>query len=265
MQPIPDLPSASQRPELFDEGHLWIQELVAGAPLRFRLEPSGRITFAGRERRFDGDPPPSYRHAVRHVREHLDREALLAERADPSAVVFAGVATRHEGIDYDWARLPGFLGTDVHAGEQGLLPPDVVERSFERLGLDPVAAVEKEVQAAYFDPEDYEIPASAWYDGPAAGVVIRNKRGGRAAIRTDSVRSEVEELDGDADAVAESVVTRERVRRAAKAAGEEDGSDLDAVLERVLEAIWREEHGRLPDLDERAFRSAVVERVRERL
>lgn len=261
MKPLPDLPAASESPELFETGHLWIQELVVGAPLRFRLEPSGRITFAGAAGRFDGDPPPSYRHAVRHVREQLDRDALLGVAEDPSAVTFHGVATRHEGVDYDWARLPGFLGTDVRSAERGLHPPDVVERSFERLGLDPVNAVQKEVQAAYFDPEGYAIPSSAWDDGPAAGVVIRNKRGDRAAIRNDgAIRADVEALDGAPEAVAESVVTRERVRRAAEVAGD----DLDAILERALESVWREEHGRLPDLDERAFRSAVVELVRAR-
>lgn len=259
----PDLPRASETPSLFEEGHLWIQELVVGAPLRFRLEPSGRITFENRERRFHDDPPRSYRHAVRHVRERLDRDALLAEAEDPSEVVFYGVATRNEGVDYDWGRLPGLLGTDVRSGEE-FVPPDVVERSFQRLGLEPVNAVEKEVQAAYFDPDGYEIPDSAWYDGPAAGVVIRNKRGDRAAIRNEAaVRAESEELDGDAEAVAEAVVTRERVERAIEGA-DAAGTDLDAVLDGVLESIWREEHGRLPDLDERAFRSAVVERVRER-
>ena len=255
MQSFPSLPSAAETPDLFESGHLWIQELVVGAPLRFRLEPSGQVTFAGRERRFE-DPPPSLRAAVRHVRERLDRAVLMAVARDPSEVVFYGVATRHEGVDYDWERLPPFLGTDVHAAErQGFLPPDVVERTFERVGLDPVDAVEKEVRATDFDPADYDLPASAWYDGPAAGVVIRNKTGGRAAIRGD-VRGDPGELQGDPAELAEAVVTPARVRRV-------DGEDFDERLDRVLDAGYREEHARLPEVDGRAFRSAVVERVRE--
>lgn len=254
MHPFPPLPPADETPAPFESGHLWIQELVVGAPLRFRLEQSGRITFADRERRFEDDPPPSLRATVGHVRERLDREALLAVADDPSAAVFYGVATRNEGVGYDWDRLPPFLGTDIYSTErEGFLPPDVVERSFERVGLDPVNAVEKEVQAAYFDPDEYDLPDSAWYDGPAAGVVIRNKTGDRAAIR-DHAGGAVEELAGDPVELAEAVVTRERVER--DAGGEER-------FERVLDAIHREEHGRLPEVDERAFRSAVVQRIRE--
>lgn len=265
MEPLPPLPAASEVPDLFESGHLWVQELVVGVPVRFQLDETGRLAVRAGDREIAGDPPPSLAHAVRYLAERLDREALLEVADDPASVTFAGVATRYEGVDYDFARLPGVVGTDVHSASRGRwLPPDVVERTFDRLGLDPVATVAQEVRASDFDPAGYELPDSTYMDGPAAGVVVRNKAGGRAAIRHEGVASTGSNgISGRADPaeLAAAVVTPARLERARRVAGAEAG--FDAVFERVLELVRREEHGRLPAVDERAFRSAVVERVRD--
>jgi hypothetical protein len=128
MRGPPDVPPAEATPELFESGHLWLQELVVGTPLRFRLAESGRLAFAGPDGRFE-EPPPSLRHAVGHVRKRLDRDALLSAADDPSAVVFHGVATRNEGVPYDWSRLPGFLGTDVRSTTSGGTSPRSSDRT----------------------------------------------------------------------------------------------------------------------------------------
>ena len=266
MEDVPPLPHIEDVPELFEHGHLWIQELVVGTFLRFHLEPTGQVTFADRTRRFD-DVPPSLRASIRHVRERLDREALLATGEDPSTVTFIGVATRFEGVPYEFDQLPSFLGTDVWSTSRGgLQPPDVVERTFERIGLVPVNAFRKEVDATHFDAEGYEVPASNWYDGPAAGVVFRNKRGGRAALRNLTAVHEPEPLPGDPNLLADAFVTPERISQVVRQLDVGDREpDTELVFERVLEVVAREEHARRPDVDERAFRSAVAERVGELL
>lgn len=262
MKPLPPLPEVADAPELFESGHLWLQELVAGAPLRVRLESTGSLTVADRNRPLE-DPPPSLQAAVDHLERTLDRGALLDAAADPSAVVLYGVATRFEGVPYDFERVPPFLGTDVWSDvREEYLPPDVVERTVERLGLAPVNAVRKEADARHFDLGGYAVPDSAWYDGPAAGVVFRNKTGGRAALRNPTARSTVDDLPADPGVLAEAVVTGDRIRRVA---ADLTDPDFDAVFERTLAAVYREEHARLPaDLDERAFRTASAELVGER-
>lgn len=264
MEHVSPPPRVEDVPELFEHGHLWIQELVAGELLGFRLEPTGQVTFADRHRRID-DVPTSLRASVRHVRERLDREALLATDADPSAVTFVGVATRFEGVPYEFERLPPFLGTDVWSTPRGgIQPPDVVERTFERIGLAPVNALRKEVDATHFDVDGYEVPASNWYDGPAAGVVFRNKRGTRATLRNPGAEVDPNPLPEEPDVLADAVVTSERVRRVIDRLGGQDRiAESETVFELVLEMIGREEYVRLPDTDERAFRSAVAERVAE--
>jgi hypothetical protein len=262
MKPFPPLAPVEDAPDLFTSGHLWIQELVAGEPLRVQMTPEGSLAVADRERPIE-DPPASLRAGVEHVERELDRGALLDAAEDPSAVVLYGVATRFEGVPYAFDRLPPFLGTDVWSGaREEYVPPDVVERTFERLGLDPVNSVEKEVDARHFDPGDYAVPASAWYDGPAAGVVFRNKTGGRAALRNPRARGDPESLPATPEALADAVVTPARVQRVAGGLG---APDFDAVFEGTLAAVGREEHARLPDdHDERAFRTAVAELVGER-
>ncbi|CQH57026.1 uncharacterized protein HHUB_2469 [Halobacterium hubeiense] len=270
MRAFPSLPTAADAPPSLLDGHLWIQEWACGGPLRVQLRESGLLRFGDADRVFDHDDvPPGYRHAVRHVRERFDRDALRAALDDVESAVFYGTATRQQPLDYDWASLPRFLGFDVyHAGDDRLLPPDAVETLYDRLGLTPLPAVAKEVRGADFDPEDYAVPASSWRDGTAAGVLVRNKTGDRALLRADSLTApEPVAFDADPAALAEQFVTDERVRRAREAASPSGGAD--ETVERVLELLAREEYARLygddVPIDRDAFESAAADRARRLL
>lgn len=302
MKQFPSIPRVENAPpDLFESGHLWIQEKVDGANFRFRLRESGMLQFGDRSRVHSGDDiPEPYHHAVRHVREQFDREALRNSVADVESVVFFGEAMHEHAIDYDWERVPSFLGFDVwDADERGssssrtqsddadegrFLPPDAVEQAYERLGLQPINAVQKEVRATDFDPDSYEIPQSDWYDGPAEGVVLRNKTGGRAKLHHSDFREvddtvpvdvSAEEVEGtteDAEAIAEVLArkyaTRHRVEKIVRKLEDRGQSvTFDAVYERVVEDIVREEHKQLfhgeRSIDVGAFRSEVAARVQQ--
>lgn len=265
MQSFPPVPDVENAPEsLFDGGHLWVQEWVTGGPLRFRLQPSGLLEFGDDQRVFDGGGvPPGYQQAVAHVRGEFDRQRLREALDDVSEAVFFGVATRNEGIEYDWDRTPSFLGTDVWTPDGEFRPPDAAEALFERLGLAPVNAVAKEVRADSFDPATYELPASEWRDGPAAGVLVRNKTGDRATLVADWERPEPD-WDDEA-ALADEVATEERIATATEHLERRGESvDVAAVTDRVVAVVARQAFARAFDddaVDETAFRSAVAERV----
>lgn len=269
MKEFPSIPRAANAPaELFESGHLWILEKVDGANVRFQLQLSGHLRFGDRSRVYDdpADVPLPYQHAVREIQTNLDREALRAAVEDVSDVVFFGEAMHHHTIEYDWERTPSFLGFDVwSAADEAFRPPDAVAGIFEGLGLQSVNAIEKEVPAKYFDPESYEVPQSAWYDGPAEGVVVRNKRGHRAKILHPEFR-EVDEtvpVDGSAEELAERYAT---TRRFEKLEAKLDVVTFELLYDRVLEDIFREEHKQLfhgrESVDMRSFRSAVAARTR---
>ncbi|QLD88175.1 hypothetical protein HWV07_03645 [Natronomonas salina] len=271
MKRYPSVPHAEDSPALFDGGHLWVQELLDGAHLRFRMEPSGALRFGDRERVFrDGGVPLAYDHAVRHVRESLDRAALRAAVDDVGSVVFFAEAMHRQAVAYDWHRTPSVLGVDVWDEDSGrFLPPDAVEQIFERLGLEPVNTFEKEVRAADFQPESATFPQSAWREGPAAGLFLRNKTGGRARLPNPAVEldADPEPLTGEAEVLAARYADDERLRRVAETVDSREGAvTFESLFDRAFESILRETHARLDHgqttLDVGEFRSAVAARCR---
>lgn len=272
MKRHPPTPELADAPEaLLDGGHLWVQEHLDGPPFRFRLRSTGGIETGDGERRFrDGEVPLPYEHAVRHVREHLDRAALRDAVDDVASVTFLAVAMHRQGVDYDWHRTPSVVGVDVFdADRDRYLPPDGVETVYERLGLESVTTFRKEVRAVDFDPTDATMPDSAYYDGPVAGLLIRDKTGNRAVISNPAVESAVdpEPLSMSAEEAADRYATDRRFRRAARSL-EADGRavTVDALFERTVESVLRAAHDRLlhPEsaVEWSAFRSAVAARTR---
>lgn len=264
MEPFPETPSLDDAPaDLFESGHLWLQEFVIGAPLRFQVTDGG-LRFGDEVREFEQwAEPAGYRYAVHEVRERFDEGAFRGAVESPGDYTFFGVATRHEGLEYDWARLPGFLGVDLHGPDRGFRPPDVAEQGFERLGLDPVNAIAKELPVRDFRPDRYSFPESEWYDGPVAGVLARNKRGGRAIIQNAAVAPTAPETLAP-EAVVERDVTPGRIDRIAADLG--DGASVDAVLDRLVDALVREHYAALGEsVGPGAMRSAAAEPVARRL
>lgn len=257
MQPFPATPRLADAPDsLLDGGHLWLFEHVPGAPLRFRVTDRG-LQFGDGHRWFEPWAEPlGVRAAVRWVRERFDRDGFETAVDAPAEYAFLGVATRHEGIDYEWDRLPPFLGLDVR-GPGGLLPVDRATSAFERLGLDPVNTFEREVPARHFQPTRHEVPASNWYDGPAAGTLVRRKDGGRALVTGEPPDESVDRLDPAA------FVDRHATAEAVDAATAALGADpsVDAVVDRLLATLVREHFHELARADEAALREAAVERV----
>ncbi|WP_128906643.1 hypothetical protein [Halorubrum amylolyticum] len=282
--PLPDV-RGSQASEDILTGHLWLLELIDGTGLRFRMDESGLLRFGDPETTYPEPDavPPALRPAVRHIRERFDREAFRDAVDDPEGVIFFGVATHHRGTDYDWDRLPPFLGTDVWIGSRAgsepgsFRPPDAAAAIFEGVGLAPVNAVEREVNARDFDPERYTVPESAWRDGSAAGVVVRNKRGGREKILREGAATGANEggTDGDrgspalddSEAIAATYATDDRFDRVVDDLDRRGaGATVDAVADRVVEAIARETPVRFGDGGAAAapgrVRAAVIERAR---
>lgn len=242
IQEFPSLPPTKAAPEVFESGHLWIEELVDGDPLRFRVSDSGLIEFGDDERVFAHDEVPlPRRHAVRTIRERFARDAFRRAVDDVESVTFFGVATRLHRIDYDPDATPPFLGTDVYdADRDRFLPPDAVQRIFERVGLSPINVLAREVRAADLDPETYEIPDSDWYDGPAAGVVFRNKAGGRAVRRRTEADPEQDSDPVTIDALLDAHVTDAWLDRIVDACEDGESVTVETLVERAIERLARE-------------------------
>ncbi|PSP27983.1 hypothetical protein BRC65_03570 [Halobacteriales archaeon QH_2_65_14] len=273
MKEYPPVPRVADAPDdLFEEGHLWLVEYLDGAHLRFRLREEGFVQFGDRTQVYrDPDTMPAqYQHAVRHVQEHLDREALRRAVDDVEEVVFFGEAMHYHTTEYDWERTPSFLGFDVWSAEAGAFRPlDTIADIFEHLGFDPVNVFERELRARDFDPDSYTILDSEWYDGPAAGVVVRNKRGDRAKLLHPDVREagDPQPVEATPAQLAAEFATEGRFETVASTLEAHDRPvTFETLYERTLEHIVRERHGQLhgdEEVDMKAFRSEVAALARE--
>lgn len=239
------------------------------------MAASGLVTFGVADRTFDGVEavPIQYRRAAELVVDRIDRGALQSATDEPSEVTFCGVATWNDGIEYAWRDMPALVGVDVWTGSsETFLSPDAATGVFERLGLPTLPAIEKEVPAAHADftrfEDDAAFPESAWRAGKAAGVLLRDKSGGRVTAWRST------EATGDADTerrpgseLAAAYATDERIERTIAAL--RDGSHpvtVASIRDRLVADVARESYATLFRDGEfvgsvAEFRSAVAERV----
>jgi len=256
-------------------GHLWLLELIDGRPLRFQLQDAGLLRVGDGETVYD-DPeriPLPFQQAVAHIRAALDHNALRAAVDDVEAVTFLGVATTHESVPYNVDTMPPFLGIDVWAADRkAFRPPDAAAGIFRQLGLTPVNTFERESHARDFTPDTYEIPTSAWYDGPAAGVVIRNKQGQRgklsnpAATASPTTDEPTQAKPATSiDTLVDTHTTSAHIESIA-ASMRSDGEPVtvDTVTDRLCRTVGRRHPNAFlgaDGFDQPTFRSAVAEQV----
>jgi hypothetical protein len=254
-----------------------MQELPTGGQFRFQVAPSGLVTFATDTRSFETveEVPIQYQRAAKLISERLNRKAIQAATDEPDDVLFCGIATRNEGVSYDWDSLPAFVGTDVWSASKGrFLSPDATVNVFDEVGLPTVPAIDKEVPAAHTDFTQFEDPAafppSEWGEGKAAGILIRDKSGGRtAAWRVDpsSVPSTSEQRS--VTDLAAAYATPDRIEQTATALRDSDHSlTVAAIRDRLIADVARELYADLFSDGEfvvsvAAFRSAVAERIQQ--
>jgi hypothetical protein len=257
-------------------GHVWVQELPTGGTFRFQVAASGLVTFATARRSFDtpASVPPQFRRAAELINEQLDREALEAATNDPSDVTFCGIATRNEGLEYDWNALPAFVGVDIWSNHKDqFLSPDAAAGVFNQLGVPTLPAIAKELAAVHADFTQYEgqdgFPKSEWREGHAAGVLIRDKSGRCAAewcLEQNTVTAPEPQA---AVELATEYTTDERVEQTIDTL-RADGHPVtvDTVRDRLVADVAREAYVDLFADGEfvaslSAFQSAVAKRVQQ--
>lgn len=277
MQQCPETPPLDTAADPLS-GHIWVQELPTGGELRFQVAASGLVRFGTAEGTFEAasSVPVPYRRAAAAITDGLDRGVLRAATDDTQQVTFCGVATWNRGVPYDWASLPAFVGTDVRSDDKATyLSPDTATGVFDRLGLATLPAIEKESSAAHTDFSRFDdpsgFPQSAWHNGRAAGVLLRDKSGGRAeAWRADRGDTALAQTEWTADELAAEYATPERIERTAEHLGDSGGSPTVATIrDRLVADLARESYATLyPDgtfvADMDGFQSAVAERVQQR-
>jgi hypothetical protein len=260
METFPTVTDLAATPTETGTGHLWILEHVEGILIRFSLRDDGRLVFGDRTRRLDPETiAPAIRPAIEHVRAQFHRDAFRDAVSDVSTVTFYGVATCQHRLDYDWGRLPPFVGDDVYVPARGgLLPPDSTHAIFERLGLTPAPPLEREVRADSFHPERYSFPDSKWAETAVAGVRLADKHGWRGRLDNSDRPAEPTASFPDAETAVEELVAERDLHSLTT------GDPVDELCHRLAREHRAELSTAEINPDDDVFRSAVARLVGRR-
>lgn len=271
------------------DGELVILEKVDGNNFRFRLTESGKLRFGSRRTKLGTDPDGiggQFDDVTDYLAETVDRAALSRLEREHGPLVFFGENAVEHTLEYDWERLPQFLGFDVWlADEEAFAPYDLAVELIEAVGLEPAPLVERTTAAAFRESHvpadgdrsdvDYEIPESQYRDGPAEGVVVRNvATGRRAKIVAEAFRERRESTDDgpttDTERLVETYCTDARIRKAIFRLvdeGEWDAVEMPMMRDlpmAVIEDVFREEAREIAlndwEIDTRELRKRVGRR-----
>lgn len=186
----------------------------------------------------------------------------------PAEVVFGDTDSERLDPPAETTSIIPSLAPDTEA-DQGL---------FTAIGLDTIPIIERELPAEAFDPEEYEIPQSAWTDDVAEGVVVRKDADyRRVKLVTDAFdelnrrrwgQREEQATNGTEQFVAR-YCTNGRIRKTVQKMLHDDGYEfsreiIEDLYPRVVDDIWAEEWREIKHLDIEFNPSKVRPLVAER-
>lgn len=206
-----------------------------------------------------------FQDAADFVKENIDKEILrvLEVEYGSKLVLFGENMVKHT-LDYDWDAVPQWLLFGVwHIDDQKYLDFVDVEHIADDLGVETVPLVDRVGAQTFkeqFDPDNVEevIPESAFREGLAEGIVLRNVENGikakihspefKEAHRSNDGQHGEEHLPGDDTAeLVNMYATDGRIRKHIKKLTVDEGRDLEMKLMEelpmcVVEDIFEEEY-----------------------
>lgn len=203
-KPLPKFPKIKRIGDesnagIFEQGDMVIHEKMDGGNFRMTLEhhldeqfqtDDRELVFGSRNICYknDKDIDSAFEHVIEFVREQTDVSKLKAIEGGDGHLALYGEAMHPHTLEYDWDRVPSFLGfaiLDVESGE--FLPWDQTRVIFSKIGL-PVVPVyhwgDADGIPDTFDPssgDGIECPESNYRNGLPEGVVIWNYATGQIA------------------------------------------------------------------------------------
>jgi len=184
---------------------VFVQEKLDGANFRFMLrkhldesyEEDRDLVFGSRNVVWKNeddvagaftDHPETGVGALEYVRENVEIPALNAvDRIDDDGIVVYGEAMHPHTLEYDWNQVPRVVVYDIwKRGDQSYVAPDTLKATCRSIGL-PWAPYHDEVPATEYG--SVSVPQSAFRDGKAEGVVLKNPESNvRAKLVTEAFK-----------------------------------------------------------------------------
>lgn len=165
-----------------------IEEKLDGANFRWYINDFGQIIFGSHTQQLSEDKDHKYQknfeRCINHIKEKLYGKDLLKYKG----MIFYGECCVKHTINYNWEKIPPFLGFDINNDEnenypKRYLPYPLVKEVYEELGLNfvPVIKVCKASELKVSEINDSVVPDSEYFslssqDKKAEGIIFKKYR-----------------------------------------------------------------------------------------
>lgn len=159
---------------LTPEDEIVIEEKIDGANFRFYIKEDDEVVFGSRGNVIEEDNA-SQKNFTRCVKFVADKINEQKERYVGSLIFYGECCVKHS-YEYDWDKIPPYLGFDVVDLSDGFMFVDYVKKKkfFDFFGL-PMVPLIKIVKAKDVEKiDESSVPTSAYSLSQAEGIVFKN-------------------------------------------------------------------------------------------
>jgi hypothetical protein len=178
------------------DAKLYIEEKIDGANFRFKIDSTGKIVFGSRTQYLGTENDQiggRWNKCVEYIKEKMENADLKAF----AGWVFYGECCVPHTIQYDWSRMPPFIGFDIRVFGGKYLEPHEAKAFFESFGLTFVPILGTVTVREALNWNEKNVPMSAYYGGQAEGVVFKSYKLQRfAKFVTDDFRKKNKKVFG---------------------------------------------------------------------
>ncbi|MFQ5531026.1 MAG: RNA ligase family protein, partial [Candidatus Nanoarchaeia archaeon] len=155
---------------------IYIEEKIDGANVRFQIQ-GGELVLGSRNVILD-EPKHQWSKIYDYLFQRFKKMELINEDGlicIPNSYVFFGEFCIKHSINYDWEKMPLFLGFDIWDEEKGIfLSAEKARYIFSKIGLEFVPIVDILQVREISKIDENMIPMSKFYNGKAEGIVLKN-------------------------------------------------------------------------------------------
>lgn len=157
-----------------------VQEKIDGANFRFMLK-NEQLVFGSKKCFLRLEETKTYnkqfQRCIDYIKNNINIFSLKMISVKYGTLIFFGENCVKHTINYDWDRIPPFLGFDIYSTRRGLfLSYSDVYSLYKQLNLPivPLLTITNEKEKVQSYIKNIEELKSEYYDGFAEGIVIKN-------------------------------------------------------------------------------------------
>ncbi|MEX0596413.1 MAG: RNA ligase family protein, partial [Candidatus Paceibacterota bacterium] len=167
------------------EEEIVIEEKVDGANFRFYINQFGEVIFGSHSQQLSESKEHKYAKNFARCIEYLKEKLYQRDLEKYKGMIFYGECCVPHSMNYDWEKIPPFLGFDINNDEnenypKRYIPYPLVEEIYKELGLEfvPVVKVCKVKEIVKIDDElvpvsKYAIASGTEDTRKSEGIVLK--------------------------------------------------------------------------------------------